>query len=358
MRRVLRRLALSELLYGVLLPFIVFDSCNPSLEGEELSSVPEYYFENDYLDNRIRTINDAIAECSEGCETFFWITDIHWEPELNARKSPLLIKYLAQSTGINKILNGGDTGDSQVICENCIAQLNAAIGSNKVYTVTGNHEIIDASKYENPYQRVDNELRSHNTDIVYGDGDGNRSYFYYDNREGKTRYIGLASFGIYRNNDCESCYTPQQLDWFKNTALNVEEGWTIVIFTHALYNVSCATDKMYVYPTGAYDFIAAIDNYNGSGKIACVLIGHTHRDRIHIGPSGIPYVISASDRFSPYLDDINVRRIPGTISEQHFEVVVIDKGKKQIKMIAIGANARDGYDDEPGDEVDIRTFDY
>ena len=115
---------------------------------------------------------------------------------------------------------------------------------------------------------------------------------------------------------------------------------------------------MYVYPTGAYDFIAAIDNYNGSGKIACVLIGHTHRDRIHIGPSGIPYVISASDRFSPYLDDINVRRIPGTISEQHFEVVVKKQGKKEIKMIGIGANARDGYDDEPGDEVDIRTFDY
>ena len=66
-------------------------------------------------------INSAIAECSGGCETFFWITDMHWEPALNTRKSPLLIKYIASKTGVNKILNGGDTGNSQVICENAIA---------------------------------------------------------------------------------------------------------------------------------------------------------------------------------------------------------------------------------------------
>lgn len=354
--RLFKRFAVIQLFVAVLLPITVLGACDALSSDVELWVVPDYYFEDNYLDNRIRVINDAIAECTEGCETFFWITDIHWEPEYNTRKSPLLIKYIASKTGIDKIINGGDVGDSQVICEDGILQLKNAIGSNRVYTVTGNHEMVDASKYEQPFKRVDDELRSHITDIVYGDAGGNRSYFYFDNDENKTRYIGLASFGLYRDNACETCYTTQQLEWFRNTALNVEMGWNIVIFTHALYNVSCATDKMYVYPTGASDFIDAIDNYNGNGTIVCVLIGHTHRDRIHVGKTGVPYIISESDRYFPDQNDINVQRVPGTISEQHFEVAIIDKGERKLKLISIGANARDGYDDEPGNEVDIREL--
>ena len=108
----------------------------------------------------------------------------------------------------------------------------------------------------------------------------------------------------------------------------------------------------------ANDFIEAIDKYKGNGTISCVLMGHAHRDRLHIGSTGVPYIISASDRYTTYQGDINVKRTSGTISEQHFEVVVIDKGKRIIKLFSIGANARDGYDDAPGEEVDVRVVNY
>jgi hypothetical protein len=268
----------------------------------------------------------------------------------------MLIKYLASKTGINKILNGGDTGNSKVICENAISQLRDAIGSDRVYTVTGNHEIVDATKYESPFKRVADELRGHNSDIIYGDG--NKSYFYFDNKEGKTRYIGLSSFGLYIDNKCEICYTSEQLSWLKNTALNVDLGWTIIIFTHSLYYVSTPSDKLVTSPSGANDFIEAIDNYNGNGTIACVLMGHSHKDRIHIGNTGVPYIISACDRHAEYHGDINVVRIPGSISEQHFETVVIDIGKRTIKLFAIGAKAKDGYDNDSGAEVDVRIVNY
>lgn len=353
-----KKLRLFSLLASLiaLLTVTNFSSCDKLSEEFNISDIPGYYFENNYLDNRVKAINDAIAECSDGSETFFWITDIHWEPDLNTRKSPMLIKYIATKTGVNKILNGGDTGNSQIICENAIAQLKNAIGSNRVYTVTGNHEIVDASRYESPFERVADELRGHNDDIVYGDGD--KSYFYFDDYGSKVRYIGLSSFGLYMNGDCESCYTKEQLDWFKNTALNVEEGWTVIVFTHSLYIVTVSTNKLGVSPVGALDFVNAIDNYNGKGTIACVLIGHTHRDRIHIGVTGVPYIISASDRHATYYGDINVKRIPGTISEQHFEVVVMNKVKREIKLFTIGAKARNGYDDASGEEVDVRTVNY
>ena len=351
----LRRFSLFYFVVFLSLPILV--SCDDELtEGVDIADIPAYYFDNNYLDNRVKAINDAIAECSEGCETFFWITDIHWEPDLNTRKAPLLIKYIASKTGINKILNGGDTGNSQVICKNAIAQLKNAIGSDKVYTVTGNHEIVDASRYERPFRRVADELREHNSDIIYGDGD--KSYFYFEDLGSKTRYIGLSSFGLYLNNECESCYTPEQLEWFNNTALNVQSGWHIVIFTHSLYYVEASSNKLVTNPSGSSAFIDAIDDYKGKGQITSVLMGHSHIDRLHKGKSGVPYIISACDRFDSYHGDINVGRIPGTVSEQHFEAVVVDKGKKQIKLFSIGANARDGYDNDPGKETDVRIVNY
>ena len=343
-------------LFITIVSVVCFSSCDKLPDDVNVSDIPDYYFQNNYLDNRVQAINDAIAECTEGFETFFWITDMHWEPDLNTRKSPLLIKYIASKTGIDKVLNGGDTGNSQVICENAISQLRNAIGSNQVYTVSGNHELNDASRYERPFMRVADELRGHNSDIVYGDGD--KSYFYFENTESKIRYIGLASYGLFFDNQYDSSFDTDQLIWLKNTALNVEDGWTIIIFTHTLYHADASSDKLTMVLSGANDFVDVLDSYSGNGSISCVLMGHSHKDRIHIGRSGIPYVISACDRHDRYKGDINVERTTGTISEQHFEVVVMDKGKRQIKLFSIGANARDGYDNNQGKEVDVRIVNY
>ena len=340
----------------VLLSVIFFGSCDKLPKGISISDIPHYYFDNHYLDNKVIAIKEAIEECSDDYEAFFWITDIHWESNLNTRKSPYLIRYLASMTGINKVLNGGDTGNSQVICNNAISQLKEAIGSNSVYTVTGNHEMNDASRYESPFERVADELRGHNSDIVYGDK--NKTYFYFDNKNDRVRYIGLSSYGYFLDNSYESCYNTEQLAWFTDTALNVNAGWTIVVFTHSLYYVNDISDRIGTGPSGANRFIDAIDNYKGNGTISCVLMGHSHRDRIHVGSTGVPYIISACDRYVAYHGDINVDRAAGTISEQHFEVVGLDKGRRTVKLFSIGAKARDGYDDVSGTEVEARIVNY
>ena len=328
-------------------------ACDKLPDETIVHQVPSYYVESGYLDGRVEAINKAIGECAEGSETFFWITDIHWEPDLNIRRSPAMIRYLADRTGIDKILNGGDTGNSSVICSNAIDRLRDAIGSDRVYSVNGNHEINDASRYEKPYERVHKALRGHCKDIVYGDK--NKSYFYFDNTTSKVRYIGLSTYGLYIDNLYENAYTIEQLQWFKNQALQVDEGWTIVIFTHALYAVKDSSNHMFVI---SQPFVDAIDHYQGKGKIACVLMGHSHVDRVHIGETGIPYIISQCDRTEPYKGDINVNRNPGTISEQHFEVVLIDKKKQEVRLYSIGSDARDGVDDEVGEPVDLRVFNY
>lgn len=103
--------------------------CDKLPDESIISELPLYYTESGYLDGRANEIISAKKQMDE-CEAFFWITDIHWEPDLNARHSPAIIRYLASETGIDKILNGGDTGNSSVICTNAIDKLRDAIGSD------------------------------------------------------------------------------------------------------------------------------------------------------------------------------------------------------------------------------------
>ena len=327
-------------------------ACDKLPDQTIVHELPDYYTESGYLDERTNEINRVMNQM-DNLESFFWITDIHWEPGLNTRRSPAMIHYIASNTGIEMILNGGDTGNSSLICCNAIDRLRDAIGSNKVYSVNGNHEINDASRYEKPFERVHKALRGHCNDIIYGDRD--KSYYYFDNHTSLVRYIGLSTYGLFIGNQYENAYTDAQLQWFKEKALNVDEGWTIIIFTHALYEVNPYTNEIYA---TSQSFVNAIDQYVGKGKIACVLIGHSHVDRVHIGKSGVPYILSQCDRTEPYKNDINVPRIPGTISEQHFEVVLIDKSKQEIKLFSVGSNARDGVDNEIGEIVDVRILKY
>ena len=337
-------------LYFIVLFIYIVVACDKLPDESIVQKLPLYYEE--YLDRKASEIITTI-DLMEECEAFFWITDIHWEPDLNARRSPSMIRYLANKTGIDKIMNGGDTGNSSVICSNAIDRLREAVGSNRVYTVNGNHETNDASRYERPFERVHKALRGHCSDIVYGDK--NKSYFYFEDTGSKVRYIGLSTYALFIDNKYEDAYTDEQLQWFIQTALNVAEGWTLVIFTHALYAVSSQTNQMYVI---SQNFVDAIDNYQGRGKIACVLIGHSHVDRVHIGKTGIPYILSQCDRTEPYRGDINVERVPGTTSENHFEVVLIDKVKQEVRLYTIGSDARDGVDNEPGEIVDVRILKY
>ena len=50
-----------------------------------------------------------------------------------------------------------------------------------------------------------------------------------------------------------------------------------------------------------------------------------------------------------------------TVVELHaagYEVVVIDKRHKKVRLITVGGQARDGMDDDPGELTDERVISY
>ena len=54
----------------------------------------------------------------------------------------------------------------------------------------------------------------------------------------------------------------------------------------------------------------------------------------------------------------NVPRAKSTITEQHFEVVVIDKNQRKVSLIAIGGQSTNGIDNDMGELVEVREVRY
>ena len=154
-----------------------------------------------------------------------------------------------------------------------------------------------------------------------------------------------------------------QLAWFETSALNVEAGWTILIFTHYFcgpardsedrdagyyFNVRPIVGDM------AKPFARAILNYSGPGDIAAIIQGHVHVDGVWyiddslcendvITHKTISCVSTTCDACK--FDDMPTEKLKnrelGTITEQAFDVVVLDKKQRKLTFVRIGAPAYD-----------------
>ena len=341
--------------------YAIIPEINKRIDKLENSNIPSYY--GTYLKDKISTIENILRESYAHGDAFYFITDMHWDK--NAQKSPDIITMMQKRLRINKMFTGGDI-TSNGYANSPITELRKAMGNDaSVYSVSGNHEYIGDATY-NEIAYMQNSLYPDNVEF----GSIEKSYYYVDNKAKKIRYIVLAAYGEAVNGAAKTLYTDiNQLEWFKNTALNVDSGWTIIIFTHCLYAVPVYSDgssgNVIEQPDqDNHGFTNAIKNYNGAGVIACVIQGHLHYDRIFMQDGMPPVVCVTCDKNQPWIDN-GVNREPelterssGSIKEQAFDVVVIDTNVKKLKFIRIGCPANNGINIEIGSPVEIREVKY
>lgn len=295
---------------------------------------PSYYFVDDYLPNKVSTINTLMQSTAANGDAFIFITDQHTEQNKNAGQSPSLIRYIREHTKVRRLFSGGDTGLTQTQQIDYHEQMERAF-DGAIHYAMGNHE----------YDR----LRATDADLYYihdinkPDQIGNaaRHYYYVDNPQQKMRYVvvnnweskGAASDGgIAGDLDVQAA-------WLTDTAFNVGTGWGIVVFCHQFFNVPDATT-----PSGtATAFMNAIDRYDGDGEILAVFHGHIHRDLINRTAGGVPVIGVTADKTDTSKESVVlVERRFGTITEQAFDVVIVDRTARKLHCVRIGAPAVDG----------------
>ena len=328
-----------------------FDIKDDVLKIEDFN-IPDYYFANNYLQDKIERINTLIKE--EGAiDAFIFITDQHWD--YNAQKSPLLMHYIQKNTGINRVFCGGDFADYCGQHSVDYVKTLKSLWNGEIHCVVGNHEYLGRNATEDIVAQI---CRT-NPDIQVGNL--SRHYYYVDNSESKIRYIVLSSYSqsLDGGNHAQYGYGSDQAKWLKEEALVVEPNWKLILFTHFLYFIGVNDDIIsLMYDENRISQI--LDYYNGPGKIVCMFHGHNHRDRIiRMAHSNTPVIVSTSDKYIIEKDDqLNVVRQINTIFEQAFDVVVINEKNRLIHCVRIGCPAKDGIGNEVGNDVEERIIEF
>lgn len=315
--------------------------------------IPDYYKANNYMDNKIAAVRAAMLEAEGNYDSFIFITDTHWT--LNAKHSPNLIKYITDRIPIPRIFFGGDLGEGvNLTCLNAYKQ-NI---KGKIYNTIGNHE------YHNSYSDIDKPsvsltmkdsylwgyYNSGMTDCVIGNAE--RNYYYVNNTVEKIRYIILNVYG----EGTEPIFENEQKTWLQNTALDLPNGYTAIIICHQVAYPNHSTGVLsFNYGAGGEDIEDIVDSSNA--EIACILCGHSHFDGLGTTNGGIPVIVTTCDKYKPspgYDDWLSNTRFINTITEQAFDIVIVDKTNKKITAIRIGCPA----DNPTGEPLETRSITY
>lgn len=311
------------------------------------TALPDYYFEDDYLSNKVSTINTLMQTAAVNGDAFIFVTDMHTERgSKNGGRTPDLLRYLHEHTKVRRLFLGGDLAISLPQHAAVSKSIEQAFDGDIHYAM-GNHEY-------DTYSTTDGIITPRMTEAdlyyTYGinkpDQVGNpaRHFYYVDNPQQKMRYVVVNNW---MHNPSTTQYSDGikaddidvQAAWLTHTAFNVEAGWGIVVFCHQFFNTPDATA-----PSGtAAAFMTAIDNYDGDGEILAVFHGHIHRDLINRTESGVPVIGVTADKTDTSVESVVlVERHIGTISEQAFDVVVVDRTQRRLHCVRIGAPAIDG----------------
>lgn len=337
--------------------------------------IPLYYFENDYLPNKVARIKELISECAGNGDIFIFSSDEHWDR--NAQNSVVLQRYLFNQLNVNKLIDGGDTKQHLVSEE--LVRLRKFFFSGRKFYVTGNHEYLD-SYYEHgkyPMGSLDNSIAyqfNMSNDLAHGNL--MRNYYYVDFPLQKIRYIILNAYqqgeeidngnGKYTT-QATGGYEQEQLTWLSEDALNLEDGWGCLMFSHTLCSYN-SDGSAYIQGIGL-PLARLLLNHKNSEKIIAFIHGHIHRDAVvnlndslasntQVTNRTIPVIITTCDACS--FDDLPgeelTNREVGTITEQAFDVCVLDRTNRKITAVRIGGLASENF--SPVGTLEERVINY
>ena len=333
------------------------------------SNIPQYY--ESHLESKISQIHVLEEEIGADGDIFGFITDIH-EPS-NSMNSPALLGEIKKRTNVKILVDGGDNayGSSSVTntLSKCKEEIRAVTQSftkhfgTGILKIVGNH---DNNGYGATYQgqellskqaEYSLMMKAQENIAVFNQNDKLGMYSYFDNVEQKIRYILLSTEEI---DAVRHGFSVNQTSWLINTALNLpSSGWSVAVFTHQpisesgsfrfIRNVLTALNAGTTYSyhdteiAGAeYHFECDFTGDKQANVLFCAS-GHIHKDTMQI-VGGIVYFTTTCD--AHYNDDyahLGYNRDVGTIYEQAFDIIAINKNIKRIDLVRVGAGSNRSF---------------
>lgn len=285
------------------------------------------------IDSKIKDVQHLEADLSFG-----FITDTHYLR--NHRQSGSLLQRVIKELDLPIFIHGGDAvsgleTDTKETIKRDIKETRAAFGEyqNRLLFVEGNHDslfskngVAMAAKLTNS-ERYD-LLHSHN-EGVEGRIIGGNGFYYQDIDDLKVRFIVLNTND---SSDTRYIISGEQLEWFRNS-LVLPKDWFVIVSSHIqpFYR-----DGL---PRGGETAAYILEEFKSSGgKVIGWFSGHIHEDRINYRrPNGITFNIVETLNDDKTVWGDSPTKIKGTISEQAFDIVSVNKNTGVVTLTRIGA---------------------
>ena len=345
-----------------------------------IQTLHDYYFDNDYLKNRMNVITVLRANASIHNASFLWFTDPHYfyptsTVAQNGMQSIQLAEYLKKNLNNRYVICGGDLLRGTLtkdVCRDYLIKAREYMNPmyDDLFMCLGNHE------YNNPggaTSQVVNELHSpelyemlcKHQELIMDSVSEKADYSLIDKAQ-KVKYFVLGC-------DVAHDMFPETIAWLAGEMNNVENGYHVIIISHIgltygnlgenaiyenFYEVRDIIDA--VNARGSFAYSGVTYNYNDVDfEIVCALTGHVHYDGHAYTPGGTPVIATICDRaFTGNDGDETLREVRkiGTIGEQALDYVLIDFDNRTIDMIRIGGSVLGAsYDAETGKVYDTEV---
>lgn len=303
-------------------------------------NLPDYWIE--HLDVKREEIMDTFDAVGENSASFLWYTDAHWN--MNAKKSPQLLKYLSSVTPISKTFYGGDIVYDEptpetLKDESIMAYLDewreAVKDIPNHHSAVGNHD--DGNTTDNIFsaEYVYNYLQAPEAseDVVRGEN----LYYYIDSEKEQTRYVFLDTAFL------NVLYDEAQQAWFRETLISTPANWHIIIVAHTWVTMDYKQDPPVVtdFSYGGKVVLEMVDEYNSrmneyaqcEARVEFCIGGQSHIDKELRSETGIPVITTETDSRlvrSGLSDD------KGTINENAVSAVIVDYDARIIHILRVG----------------------
>ena len=331
------------------------------------SGIPTYYKE--HLNSKIDEINALEQNIGVNGDTVGFITDIHVPS--NSMNSPYLLKEIYNKTNLSMVFDGGDSafGSSSVINtkELAISELYESINSfnvalnNRIIRNVGNHDNNGYGAYYQEQVRIEpNELfgilfKRQTDKVVYDENNPYGNYCYYDNEKQKIRYIILST----EETGEKKGFSVACTEWLVNKAFVFPtSGWSVAIFTHQpikdnnnyyrhremfkALNNGTTFNWEDTYGTAVYNIHADFTG-NKQANVLFVACGHMHQDGIGIDNNVVYFQTTCDAHYNDDYSQLGYRRDAGTVYEQAFDIICINKQTKHIDLVRVGAGNNRGF---------------
>ena len=324
------------------------------LKTEVGISLPSYYYNNNWLNTKIKRINDY-SGFIHGI-SFPFITDLHFTA--NAQNSKYLLKHILKHTPCSMVICGGDIApaygnedDLQSVYDTLL-EYAGYIGHDKWFSVVGNHDfhinIGDSSSstrlnwtWGKTYSGL---IKPSERWQVRSEQAG--GYYCVDNDVQKVRFVMLnTTEPVSGTSGAETPgspnFTDAQLSWLTNVLIE-HSGYNIIIVSHITTDPGMPSCPGFSRVQSCLEAFRNKRTYSNGGitanftnttnELVCHINGHCHSDDSHVSDN----VLTISTTCDAWYADDGWGASRNSVTEQAFDVFCINFDSRTINATRIG----------------------